>query len=56
MWEETRNFDWKKFKDPNLRRQFSMMATLGVAILPDPLLKRVRQSKTLLQFNFIFSF
>ncbi|OXA52110.1 Angiotensin-converting enzyme [Folsomia candida] len=41
MWEEASHFDWRSFKDPDTRRQFSMMTTLGVAILPDDLLKRV---------------
>jgi len=42
-WEETNKFDWKTFKDDDIRRQFSMLSVLGTAALPAEKLDQVRK-------------
>uniref|UniRef100_A0A0A9Z5G6 Angiotensin-converting enzyme n=1 Tax=Lygus hesperus TaxID=30085 RepID=A0A0A9Z5G6_LYGHE len=35
MWKELQKYDWKNFKDADLKRQFSMSNVLGTNALPD---------------------
>lgn len=69
QWLETVKFQWRTFKDPNLKRQFKQLSVLGTAALPEDKYEKVRsknilptanntisliKSGRLIRFNFSF--
>ncbi|KAL1137895.1 hypothetical protein AAG570_009590, partial [Ranatra chinensis] len=52
-WQETIKFDWAKFKDAELKRQFKKYAILGTAALPEE--KHQRLEKIVSQMEEIYS-
>jgi hypothetical protein len=41
-WDASQAYKWDDFKDPFLKRQFKLMKTLGMSMLPEEKIKQVR--------------
>ncbi|CAG0895205.1 unnamed protein product [Darwinula stevensoni] len=46
-WKNVTSFQWKKFRDPELKRLFKSLSILGTAALPDDKFTRVNLSSVL---------
>jgi len=40
-WQDIKKYDWRRFKDPDVKRQFQFLSTLGSSILPEAKLRQV---------------
>jgi len=41
MWDASQQYKWDGFQDPDTKRKFQLMATLGLSILPEDKVKKV---------------